>query len=213
MRVSLARDIKESILAETVFALGNQINNFFEERKLWISRWNHKSKACSVSSIVGYAPWLFFSLTIQKWEQVARDIKRSMLAETVIALGNRIKNFFEEKRLWTWIWHHNSKVCSFSNYCLLLLCLLFTSNSKMRASLARDIKESILAETVVALRNRIKNFLRKRNFKFESEIVISKGAVLVAIGYPSCFCFSLTIKKIRASLSRGIKESILAEIE
>jgi hypothetical protein len=83
----------------------------------------------------------------------------------------------------------------------------------MRASLARDIKESILAETVVALRNRIKNFLRKRNFKFESEIVISKGAVLVAIGYPSCFCFSLTIKKIRASLSRGIKESILAEIE
>jgi hypothetical protein len=63
----------------------------------------------------------------------------------------------------------------------------------MRASLARDIKESILAETVVALRNRIKNFLRKRNFKFESEIVISKGAVLVAIGYPSCFCFSLTI--------------------
>ncbi len=65
---------------------------------------------------------------------------------------------------------------------------------KNRASLSRWIKESILAETVVALRNWIKNFLKKRNFELENDYIITKDAVLEKMAMPPSSAFHWQLK-------------------
>jgi hypothetical protein len=50
----------------------------------------------------------------------------------------------------------------------------------MRACLTTDIKESILAETVVVLGNQIKTlFEEKKNFELAIEIIIPKHPMIV----------------------------------